>query len=215
MSDGNVGHGGYKELVLGLLRTNSGRYWERNSYDRSTSNFPTIQSNLHFTLQCLHYSLVQVSNLTVPPIPTKSPKARRPQYIPILLWERTCLRMITPSEGDARMGLECRREKVPIKISWCVSVKMREERKESTYRQVEPTKPLSNTGRRGISSSLPHWFAGLMTGLNDYLDYTKGGGYRKQQSKSQLGTYGSTQLHRDQFTAGKDFQYNLQQPHWT
>ena len=129
-----MGHGGYKELVLGLLRTNSGRYWERNSYDRSTSNFPTIQSNLHFTLQCLHYSLVQVSNLTVSSIPTKSPKARRPQYIPILLWERTRLRMITPSKGDARMGLECQREKVPIKISWCVNVKMREERKESTYR---------------------------------------------------------------------------------
>ena len=32
------------------------------------------------------------------------------------------------------MELKCRREKVPIKISWCVSVKMREERKGSTYR---------------------------------------------------------------------------------
>ena len=54
-----------------------------------------------------------------------------------------------------------------------------------------------------------------MTGLNDYLDYTKGGGYRKQQSRSQLGTYGSTQLHQDQFTAEKDFQYISQRPHWT
>ena len=32
------------------------------------------------------------------------------------------------------MELKCRREKVTIKISWCVRVKMREESKRSTCR---------------------------------------------------------------------------------
>ena len=42
MGDGNVEYGGYGELVLCLLRMNNGRYWERNSYDRSTLHFLPI-----------------------------------------------------------------------------------------------------------------------------------------------------------------------------
>ena len=46
------------------------------------------------------------------------------------------------------------------------------------------------------------------------VDYAKGERYPQKQSKSWLGACGSIEFHRDQFTTRKDFQYNLQRPHW-
>ena len=112
-----------RELVLGHLKMNSGRYQEINSYDRKTSYFLTIQSNSHFskfTTQCQFPTngLPSPHHIALSPTTPMHPHTFTGAY---MSW------MIAASEGDAWMGLKCPRdEKAPFgSAGGGIRVKMR------------------------------------------------------------------------------------------
>ena len=111
VGDGGLGYGGYRKLVLGLLRMNSGKETLTIVVHHISQPSNRTHTSVTLLLTCAGF------NVAVSPIPTISPKFRHPQCAPILLWDRTCLWMITASEDPWIRLKYPQGEKAPIGIS--------------------------------------------------------------------------------------------------